>query len=489
MRHSARSIIASAAAFLCAAAPGLAQTPSELCADAPKVGPGAFEYTFAGLNNDGSSPCIGAPVLADRWVRYRPLTSGFVTVTMSGPGTPILSAHSGCPGTTANLVQCHSGSAGIPAELGFPVIAATTYVIRLANAAGLQGPWTVTIAGPPVAGGFTYQGRLKQSGSPMNTPVDLRFSLWTLPTSGFQDGGTDTHLGVPVDDGLFAVQVNNSGQFGWGSFYPESEGRWLQIEVRSPAGAGAYTTLTPRHEIRAAPLASRALTAVNLSTFDGDVAVVVGEEDNVGIGVKEPLAPLHVAQMGGIMIGQEDMSGDHTAARFRLTQPFDGATVIESIKSAGTAWGDLILNPSGGNVGIGTMTPGFTLAVNGTAAKPGGGAWSVLSDGRLKKNVATLTGALDRVLRLRGVTFEYNEEGLRTDLAQPGVHTGLIAQEVARVFPEWVGESPDGHKFITEQGVTALLVEALRDLRREKEAEIADLRERLERLESAAERR
>src|SRR4030095_5970565 len=39
-----------------------------------------------------------------------------------------------------------------------------------------------------------------------------------------------------------------------------------------------------------------------------------------------------------------------------------------------------------GNVGIGTATPAALLEVAGAAAKPGGGAWSVASDARLKKD-------------------------------------------------------------------------------------------------------
>ena len=57
-----------------------------------------------------------------------------------------------------------------------------------------------------------------------------------------------------------------------------------------------------------------------------------------------------------------------------------------------------------------------------------------------------------------------------------------------------MAESPDGHKYVTERGTTALLVEALRELRAEKDsqlailraekdAEIAQLRARIERLE------
>jgi len=136
-----------------------------------------------------------------------------------------------------------------------------------------------------------------------------------------------------------------------------------------------------------------------------------------------------------------------------------------------------------GHVGINTTLTGANhLAVSGLAAKSSGPSWSTLSDRRLKRNIEPIPGALHRLLSLRGVTFEFNEEGIATQLAERGRHTGFIAQEVEQVFPEWVGEG-GGYQFVTEEGTTALLVEALRELRAEKDNQIRQLAERLERLE------
>lgn len=57
-------------------------------------------------------------------------------------------------------------------------------------------------------------------------------------------------------------------------------------------------------------------------------------------------------------------------------------------------------------VGIGTIYPRALLHVAGNVKKPGGGTWTSESDLRLKKNVKTLKGALDKLLKLRGVNFE-----------------------------------------------------------------------------------
>ena len=107
------------------------------------------------------------------------------------------------------------------------------------------------------------------------------------------------------------------------------------------------------------------------------------------------------------------------------------------------------------------------LVVFAQAFKPGGGAWAASSDARLKTAVEPLTGALDRLLALRGTTFEYRADATPKSLYLPGRQIGFIAQEVESVFPQWVGETEEGFKTVGPQGFEALTVEALRELRAE----------------------
>ena len=134
--------------------------------------------------------------------------------------------------------------------------------------------------------------------------------------------------------------------------------------------------------------------------------------------------------------------------------------------------------------GNATVTQGnLTLAgATAQAYKPGGGSWAAPSDVRLKRDVRPLDHVLDRMLQLHGVTFEYAnpDDGLHP----AGRHTGFIAQQVQQVFPDWVGQTPDGYLSVGPQGFEAMTVEALRELRAEKDAEIIDLRARLERIEA-----
>ncbi len=130
------------------------------------------------------------------------------------------------------------------------------------------------------------------------------------------------------------------------------------------------------------------------------------------------------------------------------------------------------------NVGIQTAaSASHALIVNGTAAKPGGGSWAVSSDARLKKNVEALDGALESLLALRGVTYEYLDP---KSIGEPeGERVGFIAQEVERVFPDWVGEHASGMKYVSIRGFEALTVEALRELRAEHGRALAERDARL----------
>jgi len=138
----------------------------------------------------------------------------------------------------------------------------------------------------------------------------------------------------------------------------------------------------------------------------------------------------------------------------------------------------------------------YILAVDsrtdGLASKPGGGSWASISDPRTKHDVSPLKGTLDRLLSLRGYQYFYNDVEVMNGRALPGLQIGLMADEVERVFPDWVSRDKDGMRMVTERSTTALMVEALRDLREEKDRqieiqnkEIEELKARLEKLERA----
>lgn len=101
--------------------------------------------------------------------------------------------------------------------------------------------------------GFTYQGRLEDTGGVVDGNCDFAFSLWNAASGGAQIGSTQTLSGIPVTSGVFTVVINGSNQFGSTAF--DGNSRWLRIEVRCPSGSGSFTTLSPRQELTPVPYA------------------------------------------------------------------------------------------------------------------------------------------------------------------------------------------------------------------------------------------
>jgi Chaperone of endosialidase len=211
--------------------------------------------------------------------------------------------------------------------------------------------------------------------------------------------------------------------------------------------------------------------------------------DNVGLGVLQPSVPLQVAGGSDLSLGG---GGNIVVGQVGSANIVMDNNEIQSRNNGAAA--SLFINANGGSVGIGTgNAQGFQLAVSGTAAKTGGGSWATLSDERVKRNIRPLTGALDKLLRLRGVTFEYIDPASINEL--PGLHTGMLAQEVEKIAPEWVATGPTGLKSVAFSGFEALTVEALRESTQaqdrtraqveELERENQSLRKRLADLETA----
>jgi len=102
-----------------------------------------------------------------------------------------------------------------------------------------------------------------------------------------------------------------------------------------------------------------------------------------------------------------------------------------------------------------------TLDIVGHARKTVGGQyWATPSDGKLKKNIKLVENALEMVLQLRGINFEWKDPDYFEK--DPGTHMGLIAQEVEKVIPQWVSEDENGIKSISIEGFEALIIESIK---------------------------
>ncbi|MEE4177202.1 MAG: tail fiber domain-containing protein [Bacteroides sp.] len=222
---------------------------------------------------------------------------------------------------------------------------------------------------------------------------------------------------------------------------------------------------------------------------------------NTGIGTFSPEAGLHLKGTGfpnAFMYLQSNVGQD---AGFRI---YEGTNVKWSIFNHSSSGGLNIYN-NGGNtaifakqsnayVGIGNTAPTQALDVNGNGRfrAIGSGAYSgvvnrtsdgtlttATSDARLKENIHTLQGGLEKVLQLRGVSFTWKNN------PEYGTRIGFIAQEFEQVIPELVFTNEvDGFKGINYAEVSAVLVKAVQEQQALIEAQQKAIDELLIRIEA-----
>ena len=241
----------------------------------------------------------------------------------------------------------------------------------------------------------------------------------------------------------------------------------------------------------------------------GDAGTFVWADRSAGDFVSTGINQFLIRAGGGVGINTNDPKSELHVRGPGLGSIFDGQLRIESSEDDGTAesgpaisfqghdgnvsrvWGVIRSVKENGTVGdtdsvmrFFTRSTDDDLRETMRIASDGRvfnstGSWSVLSDRRLKQDIQPLSGALDRLLSLEGVTFEYRDPD--SPLVVDGQRTGFIAQQVEEVLPEWVGENADGFKFVSPSGFEAMTVEALRELDDLRRQDVADLAEKVAR--------
>ena len=97
-------------------------------------------------------------------------------------------------------------------------------------------------------------------------------------------------------------------------------------------------------------------------------------------------------------------------------------------------------------------------------------AYGSPSDIRLKENIKPIESALDKVSKLQGVTFNWKNKS--ENILDIKEDIGFIAQDVKKVLPELVRENDNGMLSMRHQGITPILLEAIKELK----AEIEELK-------------
>jgi trimeric autotransporter adhesin len=143
---------------------------------------------------------------------------------------------------------------------------------------------------------------------------------------------------------------------------------------------------------------------------------------------------------------------------------------------------------------VGTQSATYIAGINGATSASGvavyvnssGQLGTLTSSARYKRDVQDMGRSTDALMKLRPVRFRY-----RSEIDPSGVEQyGLVAEEVAKVYPDLVVYDADGRpQTVRYHFVNAMLLNEVQKQHREIEeqaSELRELRQRLERLEAAA---
>jgi hypothetical protein len=105
------------------------------------------------------------------------------------------------------------------------------------------------------------------------------------------------------------------------------------------------------------------------------------------------------------------------------------------------------------------------------------------SDLRLKTHISTLNNSIENLMKLRGVSFNWDKSLPQNASASDKLQYGFIAQEIEKVFPTLVNTDSNGYKSVNYIGIIPVLTEAVK----EQQEEIKTLKEENEQLKSTLE--
>jgi hypothetical protein len=175
---------------------------------------------------------------------------------------------------------------------------------------------------------------------------------------------------------------------------------------------------------------------------------------------------------------QRDASGNFSAGTITatLTGNISGnaATANKATNVVGTS-GRILYNNN-----TDTTTTSSNLAFDGTNLSVGGDITAFASDIRLKTNIKKIENALDKVSKLSGFTYNFNDLAFDLGFISKERIAGVSAQEVQSVLPEAVKPAPANPEYLTVQyeKLVPLLIEAIKDLK----GEVSELRAELDQL-------
>ena len=268
------------------------------------------------------------------------------------------------------------------------------------------------------------------------------------------NGEIDTNFINLNTDKLEASYTGNSNLVEVGTV---TTGTWSATTIATNKGGTGLTSFTSGGAVYAT--SSSALTTGTLPIASGGTGITT--------------APTSGTLLIGTSAGaysSATLTG--TANRVTVTNSSGGITLSGPQDLASSS------NVQFGSLGIGTAASGTAGEIRATNQ-----ITAYYSDERLKENIETITSALDKVMTLRGVTYNSNQLAESFGYINKEKQVGVIAGDVEKVLPEAVKPAPfdliridenteisrsgENYKTVQYEKLVPLLIEAIKELKLE----------------------
>jgi len=304
-------------------------------------------------------------------------------------------------------------------------------------------------------------------GTPQHT-----FSLWVKPSAGDMDD-TDNHY--------ICIWGNTTAQNSWSGLALKSGGLAHVYHSSGKYTSDVLFTTNNWHHIVVVIKSTTATTAIGRDVdFYVDGVLYSGSYSTLGSNAGNSAYYLDWGsgtstrvRLGSLLSGDEDSSS--SISNFKLYNVALEASEVQKLYRLGRTGRSMVISDTavgigkvpeaqldvrgvanfGSRVGIGKTGAGYPLDVVGEIYASGD--IIAFSDERKKTDIEPIPNALEKVLQLRGVTFNKLDDDNRR-------HAGVIAQEVEKVLPEVVYTSEDGTKSVAYGNLVGLLIEAIKEL-------------------------
>jgi hypothetical protein len=199
---------------------------------------------------------------------------------------------------------------------------------------------------------------------------------------------------------------------------------------------------------------------------DTNISSSVAITKSTAIGYNAKVGGSYMMALGGA--GTSAVSvGIGTSTPNAYLNIFGSSSAQTLLRIATSTNQNILVMANTGNLGVGTATPAYKLQVYIDSTHEGHvdatGAWAQTSDENLKKNIITLPNALEDLMKLRGVRYDWRA----SENATGSVNIGFIAQEIEKVFPQFVDTGSNGVKGVAYGSFTPVLLQAIKEIQAE----------------------